>query len=280
MDTKEQKTPEKTVETNPEVNLMDKEPIVDAVEGVSELKTATVVSAKKSNKYTIITIVIVVIALLVVLFQLERQDRVGTNVFGSMIAALEANAPIATVNGDDIRMADLESGIEQLTQAAIQQGFDTTDLEVQAEVRSQAIDMMINTKLLEQEAVKNDITINEEAVNARINELAEAAGGQEALLERLAEFEIDEAQLRTDVQEELTIRALLDTVFSDAGTAVTEEEIVAVYQNALAANGDQPLPPLADVSAQIEQQLQQTKEQEAIETYVQRLRAGADIAIN
>lgn len=280
MDTKEQKTPEKTVETNPEVNLMDKEPIVDAVEGVSELKTATVVSAKKSNKYTIITIVIVVIALLVVLFQLERQDRVGTNVFGSMIAALEANAPIATVNGDDIRMADLESGIEQLTQAAIQQGFDTTDPEVQAEVRSQAIDMMINTKLLEQEAVKNDITINEEAVNARINELAEAAGGQEALLERLAEFEIDEAQLRTDVQEELTIRALLDTVFSDAGTAVTEEEIVAVYQNALAANGDQPLPPLADVSAQIEQQLQQTKEQEAIETYVQRLRAGADIAIN
>jgi hypothetical protein len=280
MDTKEQKTPEKTVETNPEVNLMDKEPIVDAVEGVSELKTATVVSAKKSNKYTIITIVIVVIALLVVLFQLERQDRVGTNVFGSMIAALEANAPIATVNGDDIKMADVESGIEQLTQAAIQQGFDTTDPEVQAEVRSQAIDMMINTKLLEQEAVKNDITINEEAVNARINELAEAAGGQEALLERLAEFEIDEAQLRTDVQEELTIRALLDTVFSDAGTAVTEEEIVAVYQNALAANGDQPLPPLADVSAQIEQQLQQTKEQEAIETYVQRLRAGADIAIN
>jgi FKBP-type peptidyl-prolyl cis-trans isomerase (trigger factor) len=250
------------------------------MEGVSELKTATIVSAKKSNKYTIITIVIVVIALLVVLFQLERQDRVGTNVFGSMIAALEANAPIATVNGDDIKMSDLESGIEQLTQAAIQQGFDATDPEVQAEVRSQAIDMMINTKLLEQEAVENDITINEEAVNARINELAEAAGGQEALLERLKEFEIDEAQLRTDVQEELTIRALLDTVFSDAGTAVTEEEIAAVYQNALASNGDQPLPPLADVAAQIEQQLQQTKEQEATETYVQQLRADADITIN
>jgi hypothetical protein len=280
MDTKEQKTPEKTVEANPEVNLMDKEPIVDAMEGVSELKIATVVSAKKSNKYTIITIVIVVIALLVVLFQLERQDRVSTNVFGSMIAALEANAPIATVNGDDINMADLESGIEQLTQAAIQQGFDATDPEVQSEVRSQAIDMMINTKLLEQKAVENDITINEEAVNARINELAEAAGGQEALLERLAEFEIDEVQLRTDVQEELTIRALLDTVFSDAGTVVTEEEIVAVYQNALATSGDQQLPPLADVAAQIEQQLRQTKEQEATEAYVQSLRAGADITIN
>jgi FKBP-type peptidyl-prolyl cis-trans isomerase (trigger factor) len=280
MDTKEQKTPEKTVEANPEVNLMDKEPIVDAMEGASELKIATVVSAKKSNKYTIITIVIVVIALLVVLFQLERQDRVSTNVFGSMIAAIEANAPVATVNGDGINMADVESGIEQLTQAAIQQGFDTTDPEVQAEVRAQAIDMMINTKLLEQVAVKNDIIINEEAVDARINELAEAAGGQEALLERLKEFQIDEAQLRTDVQEELTIRALLDTVFSDAGTAVTEDEIAAVYQNALASNGDQPLPPLADVAAQIEQQLRQTKEQEATETYVQQLRADADITIN
>jgi FKBP-type peptidyl-prolyl cis-trans isomerase (trigger factor) len=280
MNTKEQKTPEKTVEANPEVNLMDKEPIVDAMEGAAELKTTTIVSAKKSNKYTIITIVIVVIALLVVLFQLERQDRVSTNVFGSMIASLEANAPVATVNGEDIKVADLESGIGQLSQAAIQQGFDTTDPEVQAEVRSQAVDMMINTKLLEQEAIKNDITINEEAVNARINELAEAAGGQEALLERLKEFQIDEAQLRTDVQEELTIRALLDTVFSDAGTAVTEEEIAAVYQNALATNGDQPLPPLADVATQIEQQLRQTKEQEATETYVQQLRADADITIN
>lgn len=279
MDTKDQKTSENTSNATPQVNLMDNEPIKAAMEGTAT-PTAGAAVKSKSNKYTIITVVIVILALLVVLFQLERQDRVGTNVFGGLIASLEANAPVAIVNGEDIKATDLESGIEQLSQAAIQQGFDATDPEVQGEIRSQAVDMIINTTLLEQEAVRNNIDIDDAAIDARIAELAESAGSEEALLARLAEFEIDEAQLRTDVSDELTIRALLDTVFIETGITVTEEEIVQVYNNAVAANGDQPLPPLTEVAAQIEQQLKQTKEQEAIEAYVQELRASADIVIN
>jgi len=280
MDTKEQKTPETTAETNPQVDLVNREPIVAAMEGTPEVSAVAAPATKKSNKYTLITVVIVVVALLIVLFQLERQDRVGTNVFGPMIAALEANAPVATVNGEDIKAADLEASIEQLSQAAAQQGFSATDPEVQSEIRQQAVQMMVNTTLLEQAAAANNISIEEAAVDARIDELAEAAGGEEALLERLAEFDIDAAQLRSDVEEELTIQALLDTVFSEADTTVTEAEIVTVYENAEAASGGQALPPLAEVSAQIEQQLLQTKQQAAVEAYVQQLRADADIVIN
>jgi FKBP-type peptidyl-prolyl cis-trans isomerase (trigger factor) len=275
------KTPElkQTEGAVPEIILVDNEPIKAVMEG-TPVPTAGAAVKKQSNKYTIITIVVVVIALLVVLYQLEKQDRIGTNVFGQMIAAIEANAPAATVNGQDIKVTDLESGIEQLSQAAVQQGFDPTDPEVQSEIRSQAVEMMINTALLEQAALENDVSVETEAIDVRITELAEAAGGKESLLERLAEFEIDEAQLRSDVEEELTIRALLDTVFTEADAVVTEQEIIEVYQNAAASNGGQPLPPLAEVSAQIEQQLLQNKEQEAIEAYVQSLRAAADITIN
>ncbi|MFT5832114.1 MAG: FKBP-type peptidyl-prolyl cis-trans isomerase (trigger factor) [Candidatus Paceibacteria bacterium] len=275
------KTPElkQTEGAVPEIILVDNEPIKAVMEG-TPVPTAGAAVKKQSNKYTIITIVVVVIALLVVLYQLEKQDRIGTNVFGQMIAAIEANAPAATVNGQDIKVTDLESGIEQLSQAAVQQGFDPTDPEVQSEIRSQAVEMVINTALLEQAALENDVSVETEAIDVRITELAEAAGGKESLLERLAEFEIDEAQLRSDVEEELTIRALLDTVFTEADAVVTEQEIIEVYQNAAASNGGQPLPPLAEVSAQIEQQLLQNKEQEAIEAYVQSLRAAADITIN
>jgi peptidyl-prolyl cis-trans isomerase SurA len=275
------KTPElkQTEGAVPEIILVDNEPIKAVMEG-TPVPTAGAAVKKQSNKYTIITIVVVVIALLVVLYQLEKQDRIGTNVFGQMIAAIEANAPAATVNGQDIKVTDLESGIEQLSQAAVQQGIDPTDPEVQSEIRSQAVEMVINTALLEQAALENDVSVETEAIDVRITELAEAAGGKESLLERLAEFEIDEAQLRSDVEEELTIRALLDTVFTEADAVVTEQEIIEVYQNAAASNGGQPLPPLAEVSAQIEQQLLQNKEQEAIEAYVQSLRAAADITIN
>lgn len=280
MDTNDQtKTLKETTDTNPQVELVDAEPITVAMED-TPAPTAGAAIQKRSNKYTIVTILLVAAALLVVVFQLERQDRIGTNIFGPMIAALEANAPVATVNGQDILAADLESGVTQLTQAAVQQGFDITDPEVQAEIQNQAIEMMINTTLLEQAAVANNITVEDDAINARVAELATAAGGQEALLERLAEFDIDEVRLRSDVTDELTIRALLETVLSGDTVTATEAEITAIYDNAVAASNGQPLPPLSEVSGQIEQQIRQTKEQEAVEAYLQGLRADADIVTN
>ena len=279
MDSKENKSVEPAAEAAPKVNLMDKEPSVAAVENSPE-PTAGAAVKNRSNIYTIVTTVLVIVALLAVLFQLERQGRIGTNLFGSMIAALEADTSVATVNGEDIKVSDLEEAIEQLSQAAAQQGFDITDAGVSGEIRNQAVEMMVNIKLLEQSAIVNNIVVEQEAIDARITELAEAAGGREELLARLAEFEIDEVQLRLDVEEELTIRALFDQVFSDEQSEVTQEEIVEMYDNAVAGSNGQPLPPLEEVSDQISQQIQQTKEQAAIEEYVQQLRTDADIVIN
>jgi len=281
MDTKDHKTTEKVTEANPQVKLMDKEPIVAAMEGAPELKdTVVATSVSKSNKYTIITVVIVVIALLVVLFQLERQDRVGTNVFGGLIAALEANAPVAVVNGEKLAAEDLEISVQQLGQTAVAQGLNPTDPQIQAEIQNQALEMLVNTVLLEQAAADRGIEVTAEEVEARVAELEEAAGGAEALAARLAEFEIDRDQLLSDVQEELLIRKLLDEVFAEVDLSVSEEEIAAVYNDAAAASGDQVLPPLTDVSAQIEQQLSQSKEQEALDGFIQELRVDADIELN
>jgi len=273
-------------EPTPQVALVDTEPIKAAVEPTPTptANTAAPVAGaavkKRSSKYTIITIVLVVIALLVVVYQLERQDRIGTNIFGGMIASMEANAPVAVVNGTELNAGDLEAGVEQLQQAAAAQGLDPADPTVQAEIRTQAVDMLVNTTLLEQAAVAEGVIIEESAVEARISELAESAGGREALDARLAEFAIDEAQLYSDVRNELTIRALLDIVFADAEVTASEEEILAVYQGAVEANGPGVVPPLEEVRAQIEGQLVQTKEQEALDGYLQQLRADADIELN
>lgn len=283
-------TPEVTIETTtpevtpapaaPQVKLMDKEPIAAAMEEKVVIPTAGAAVAKRSNKYTLITIALVIIALLVVVFQLEKQGRIGTNVFGPIMSAMEANAPVAVVNGAKLTAEDLASGVEQLEQAAVAQGMNPEDPQVRAEINSQAIEMIVNTTLLEQAAAENGIVIDEATIDARIDELAQSAGGKEALMARLLEFGIDEEQLVSDVTEELTIRALLETVFTETDAVVTQEEITEVYNNAVAASGGQPLPPLAEVTAQIEQQLIQTKEQEAVEAYVQQLRTDADIVVN
>jgi hypothetical protein len=287
VDTAVDATPDKTVdasvdtpaETTPQVELVDSEPI-EAVMEATPAPTAGAAVKSKSNKYTIITVIIVALALLVVVFQLEKQDRIGTNIFGSMIASMEANAPIAVVNGTELQAEDLATGIQQLEQAAAAQGLDLADPTVRAEIETQAIEMLVNTTLLEQAAVANEVVVAEEAITARITELEESAGGKEALIARLAEFSIDEAQLYKDVSDELTIRALLEVIFADAQVVASEEEIVAVYEDAVAANDPGVVPPLEEVRAQIAAQLVQTKEQAALDTYLQELRADADIELN
>jgi FKBP-type peptidyl-prolyl cis-trans isomerase (trigger factor) len=280
-------TPEKIVdptvdtpaETTPQVELVDSEPIETVMEATPAPITGASVKSK-SNKYTIITVIIVALALLIVLFQLEKQDRIGTNVFGGVITTMEANAPIAVVNGIELQVEDLATGTQQLEQAAAAQGLDLADPTVRAEIEAQAIEMLVNTTLLEQAAVANGVVVEEEAVTARITELEESAGGKEALAARLAEFSIDEAQLYKDVSDELTIRALLDVIFADAQVVASEEEITAVYQDAVAANDPGVVPPLEEVRAQIATQLVQTKEQAALDTYLQELRADANIELN
>lgn len=280
-------TPEKIVDTSvdtpteptPQVELVDSEPI-EAVMEATPAPTAGAPVKSKSNKYTIITVVIVALALLVVVFQLEKQDRIGTNIFGGMITSMEANAPIAVVNGTKLQAEDLATGMQQLEQAAAAQGLDPADPAVRAEIDAQAIEMLVNTTLLEQAAVANGVVVDEATITERITELEESAGGKEALIARLAEFSIDEAQLYKDVSDELTIRALLDVIFADAQVVASEEEIVMVYQNAVASNDPGVVPPLEEVRAQIAAQLVQTKEQEALDAYLQELRADADIVLN
>lgn len=273
-------TPTNT-DTVPQVDLVDAEPIVAAIEG-TPAPTAVAAPQKRSKwKLTVLAVALVAVALLAVLFRLEKEGRVNTNLFTSYLAAQEANRPVAVVNGVSLKAADLRTGVDQLIQAATAQGLDPADPEVQAEIQTQALEMLVNTELLKQSAAKVGITISSEQIDARIAEIETAAGGAEALAARLAEFDIDQTKLVADVTAELTIQTLLtDEVFAGADVAVSEIEVNEVYNNAVAQAGDQTLPSLEDVRVQIEQQIVQSKEQAALDAYLQALRADADIQLN
>ena len=279
----ENTTPTST-DTTPQVNLMDKEPVVASVEGTpAPTASAAVVAPTKkptSWKLIVITLLLVAVALLAVVYVLEKEGRLNTTLFSGIIAEQEANKPVAVINGEVLTAEDLDASIEQLSLSATAQGANPNDPEIRAEIESQAFELLINAELLKQAAVAQGITVSEEELAARIQELEESAGGAEAFQARLAEFEVSEAQLQSDVSEELSIQALLDSVFADTVVPATEAEVQEVYDNALAASGGQALPPLEDVRAQIEQQILQTREAEQVEIYLQTLRADADIELN
>jgi peptidyl-prolyl cis-trans isomerase SurA len=239
----------------------------------------TVSTKKKSNlKFYLGAFVLVVVVLLAVLYQLEKEGRSATNLFEGVLAAQEANAVVVTVNGTEIVNRELEVSIEQFTQMAASQGVDITNESIQSEIRSQAVEVLVNTELLKQEAANRGVSISDEEVATRLASITEEIGGEGALDERMTSLGIDAMQLQDDIREELLIQSLLNQVFADASIEVTGEEIAAVYEDA--GGSDAGLPAIEEVSEQVEAQIIAAKEQEAIDALLVGLREGAEIQIN
>jgi len=236
-----------------------------------------VTKAKSKTKMYVIAIVIVAVTLLVVLFMLEKEGRSSTGIFDSYLAAQESGTVVARVNGEEITGRDLNTSIEQFYQAAAAQGEDISGPEVAADIRSQALEVLVNTTLLRQAAKEQGIEVSTESVTERLNNIQTEIGGEEALQARITELGLTRADLEEDIKEEIVIQVLLDSLFAETGIFVTDEEIQGVYE---AAGGvDEGLPPLETVRDQIEVQVRGTKEQEVINTYLDTLKTDAEIEL-
>jgi len=275
----EKKTTANPADTNPEVDLMDKEPIAEAVEAApaAEGQTQSTNSSSRSLKLTIAAIVVVVIALGGILYALERDGRVDSNIFSGVTGSPDDQSEVAVINGEVITESELAVARTQLAQAATAQGADPADPAVQASIRSQALDLIIGTTLLMQTAEAEGVVVSDEEVSQRLAEIEADAGGAEILADRMAEFGITMETLESDIRSELIISLLLDSVVSAEDIVISDEDITSAYEGASAPGVE--LPPLEEVRAQIETQLQQVEGQALIEAYVNELRANADIEI-
>jgi FKBP-type peptidyl-prolyl cis-trans isomerase (trigger factor) len=168
--------------------------------------------------------------------------------------------------------------MQQFAQMAQAQGVDLTTPEAQAEIRGQALDVLINTELLKQSASEEGITVSDEQAQERRDNIVSELGGEEALQARIQELGIPEGDLMSDIEEELLIQAYLDSIFAQSEISVSDEEVQEVYDQAGASGGE--LPPLEDVRPQVEQQIITTKEQEIIDQLLIDLKAEAEIETN
>lgn len=229
------------------------------------------------RKYTIAAVILVLITLLAVVFLMEQQGRLNTGIFDKAQATLSKNKAVALVNDGKISRYDLDVSMSQIATGAAAQGADVESAEVKSEIQTQALDMLVNTELLKQEAATRGIEISKDDVDARLETLKTDVGGAEVLEQRMKEFNIDEKTLLRDIKNELTIQKLLEEVFVEKSVVVTEEEILAFYEQAGGAEAG--LPALEEVRTQIETQLKTSKEQEVVTAYLEELRSKATIEV-
>lgn len=186
--------------------------------------------------------------------------------------------PVAIVNGEPVDQELFEQNIEQTLTGAEAQGVNVTDEKVRSEFENQVLETIINTRLLVNAAAEAGYAPTEEEITERITELEsqfESGGGLDAELEALG---LSRADLNTDVTEQLSVDALLRNEVIPEEIAVSDEEVQEVYDGLIEAG--QEMPPLEEVRQGIIAQVQQQKQQDLIQAYLDELRAAAEVEVN
>lgn len=241
----------------------------------TETTAVETVKPKKKNHPQFVRIIgavlVVVLIILAVLYRLEKEGRSPTNIFSKLIERQEAARVVVIVNGEEIRNAELQTSIKQFSKIAESQGMEATN----EDIKDQALEVLINTSLLKQEATSRGMSVTDEEVTERVNGIQEELGGAEVLQQRMNDIGVDLVQLQADVKDELLIKRLLDQIFADANIQITDEDVTAAYE---AAGGTEAgLPAIDEIRPQIESQIKSQKEQSVIDELLTSLKEKATI---
>lgn len=189
----------------------------------------------------------------------------------------EPTDPIVEVNGEVLERAAYNRLRQQLAGQAQQQGMNLSATSTIEQINNQALETLINTELIRQAAVAAGGEVDSAAVDTRFNEIVEQVGGTDALASTLEEIGLTEASLREDVQQEILVQGYIDAELEGEDLTASEEEVTALYEEAGGAEAG--LPPLEEVRGQVEQQIEASNRQEAVNAIVDALRESADVEV-
>lgn len=186
--------------------------------------------------------------------------------------------PIATVNGEAVDQDLFYQNLDQTFASLEAQGLDTTDPSIRESYEIQVLDTIVNTKLLITAATEAGYVPSDEEIQARIAELETQFGDAAGLDTQLADLGLDRDALYEDVREQLSVDTFLAEEVLGDNLTVTDQELEDAY-NALLEAGRE-LPELDAIRDALTAQIEQQKQQQLIGTYIDNLRAEADIETN
>lgn len=115
---------------------------------------------------------------------------VGFGLIDLLVQYLNNDYSVAVVNGQRVTKQEYHKALEQMYGSATAKG-------------------LIEESIIKQEAKKTDVTVSEEEVNTKIDELIQSVGGQEAYEVALKTSNLTDAYLREQIELDLLITKLL-----------------------------------------------------------------------
>jgi peptidyl-prolyl cis-trans isomerase SurA len=192
---------------------------------------------------------------------------------------------VAEVNGEEVTKEDFVPFYEaSFQQAAMQAQASGEDPDEEA-LKKQAVDDLVDTELLAQEAESRGIEISDQDVDEELTALAGQNGMKSAdeLLKAVEEQGLTEDQARSQIETQLLIEQL---VTDETGPIEpTEKELRALYEQARkqqeqSGQAGQEFPAFDKVRSQLVEQAKAQESGRVAETLVTDLREDAEITIN
>ena len=185
---------------------------------------------------------------------------------------------VAKVNGEELFGSELKPQIDILMQQFGSANISTLDPEALSQVQTQALDSIVNTKLVTQAAKAEGLEATKQDIDNEFNKIVEGVGGMETAEKRLKELGLTTDGFKATLVNDVLIRKYLEAKNDPATLAVREEEIKTVY-NQVTSSAPDSAPPFEEVRFQIEEQLKFQKQQQILTQTLGELRSVAEVEL-
>ena len=189
---------------------------------------------------------------------------------------------VAIVNGQAISRTELAARLEDVKLQYSMYGMELTAA-MEAELATEILDDLIDEALLLQGAKAAGVEVSEAEIEDYYELLVASYGGEAAFLALLAETNNTTETIKVSIGQHMTIqqyeRSYIEANVPPELLVITEEEILELY--AYYTMFIEDIPPLAEVSHHLEQELYEEKvaELDILRNLLQQLRAEATIEI-
>lgn len=211
--------------------------------------------------------------------QKEQQKQMAEMQKKLKAQQVDEKKTVAVVNEEEISGSDYNSALTY-TQGQMQQmGQDPTSKEAAEQVKNQTLDSLVGQTLLLQEADKKGYKASEADINKRLDEVKKQFKTEKEFDAALKKSGMDMKALKTQIADDIKLSQYVEKEVP--ADKVTDEEIQKTYEQ-YAEQGKaagQEVPKLEKVKPQIEQSLQQQKQQTKLSQRVEELKKNAKIDI-
>jgi hypothetical protein len=192
---------------------------------------------------------------------------------------VDNNKIVAVVNDEELTGEEYNAVLTLIQGQMQKMGQDPSSKEVAEQVKAQVLDSLVNQTLILQKAQEAKLKASASEIDEEYSALEKQFGGEKEMEKALKIQSMDVETLKEQIAESIIFNKYLDKV-APAGK-ISEKEIKEYYDQAAATSKEagQEMPPLEELSQEIEGFINQEQQQKLLAAHVEELKAAAAIEL-